>query len=412
MKRIIKLTLFLLLIFNINSYSQDSRFHGFINLNSGHYTFYRQNNISTSHIYTGIESGIWFDITKNVSLGTGINFLKYRSSEYTTSTVEYWELSTPFLTKFSTSGKKVKFFAITGIYIGGISYSKHISYNTKFQYSYWEIREESTIPDIKADLIICPGIEYQVSNNFGISFSPFMKYRFLDTYDENNPLFYGLKIGARFSIKENEDSFRNDFLSKTHLIVRAGINHFSFPGNNSLKIDTSLYYSFPLDPCLEINVAYDFDRFNSIGTGINFQSVRLANGKSYYNFREVSFPLYYTLNIFSNKKLYSFISAGMPFGLKTYWEEYSYKYNDQGEKVSIPEGGILYYTSFPYISKYNVKNGNFIDLFIEPGVKYVISNNLLLQASPSLKFRIKDQFFEDTNSFSIGLKAGVQFSFD
>lgn len=409
MKRIIKLTIFLLLVFDINSYSQDSRFHISYNLNFGY--FYR---LSDNYItpILGVESGLWFDIMKNVSLGTGLYFQKYLFSEGS-SIQDYWELSTPFLAKFSTSGEKINFFAITGIYLGNIFYSKSTIDRSKVQCCplLWT-EEEIIIPDIKADFVLCPGIEYQANNNLGISFSPFIKYRFLDPFFKSNPLFYGLKIGARFSIKEDEDSFRNNFLSKTHLIVRAGINHFSFPGNNSLKIDTSLYYSFPLDPCLEINVAYDFDRFNSIGTGINFQSVRLANGKSYYNFREVSFPLYYTLNIFSNKKLYSFFSAGMAFGLKSYWEEYSYKYNDQGEKMSYSEGKTYYFTSFPFIEKSNVKNGNFIDLFLEPGVKYVISNNLLLQASPSLKFRVKDQFFEASNTFSIGLKAGVQFNFD
>ncbi len=438
MKRTIKLTLFLLFIFNINSYSQDSRFSGFLNLNSAHFTNNGENIQYSLPTDIGIESGVWFDLTKNVSIGTGLSFQMGRISSYDNkSGTEFWELSTPFLAKFSTSGKnKLKFFTIAGIYLGNISYYKDSSYVRKtYDLAYWKIREDLVFPDIRADLLICPGIEYQVSKNFGISISPFIKYSFIRLTNGPyiDPFYYGLKVGARFSVKEKENLLRGNFLSKTHLIVRSGISHFSFPGSSLIKIDTSSYYSFPLDPCIEINFAYDFDRISSIGTGICFQSARVVDHDKYFIFnqvndplsviseykrlfvfREVSIPLYYSLNIYSKNKLYSFLSAGMSFGLKTYWKEFRSTYNDQGQMYlyhvsqrNFLSGELPLWKSETY--SLNIK---FIDLFLEYGVKYAISNNLLLQASPSLKFRIKDQFFEDTNSFSIGFKAGVQFCFD
>ncbi len=417
MKRIIRLTFFLLLVFNINSFSQESRFHGFLNLNTAHFSNRMEGYKYLFPIEPGIESGIWFDLMKNVSLGTGISFQIGRLPYYRGAGQDFGELSIPFLIKYSTSGTKLKYFATAGFYLGNISVARNFSWVMKSEcISYWNIDLKFSTPDYKADLILCPGVEYQVSKNLGISFSPFMKYRFFRAKDYSHimPLYYGLKIGARFSIKEKERLFRGNFLSKIHLIVRAGVDHFSFPGNSLLKGDTSFFYSFPLDPCMEINFAYDFDKNNSIGTGISFQSARIVDYENHFSFSEVSIPLYYSLNIFRKNKLSAFISAGMSYGLKTFWEEFMYKYNIQGEKYAYPVSRRkLRMGEYPLWERETYSsNLKFLDLFLEPGIKYVISDNILIQASPHLKFRIKDQFFDDTNSLILGFKAGVQFNFD
>ncbi len=201
MKLIIKLTIFLLLIFNINSYCQVSKFSISVNYDFMHYTPIGDNIFKVYNDYhyifpisSGAEADLMYKLNKSISVGSGILYQQNRSSRINYGWKDWTELSIPLKVKFSTdTDKKVNFFLTSGIYFNNIIFINYFYYPHARSPRIYKILEK-----VQYDFFVEFGMEYKIINNLSLSISPVCKYRIPE--DDISPIIYGFKFGVIYKI--------------------------------------------------------------------------------------------------------------------------------------------------------------------------------------------------------------------
>ncbi len=210
MKRIIKLTIFLLFIFNINSFCQVSKFSILVNYDFMHYTPLKHNVFKVYNDYkykfpisSGAEATLMYRLDKSISVGTGILFQQNRYSDFYSHWTDWAELSIPLKVRLSMNlNKRFNSFLSSGVYFNSLLYSisyypHHLGEDGKNVYG--SFSETYKILEIVLfDLFIESGIEYKIFNNLSLSISPICKYRIPKT--GLSPFIYGIRFGVVYKI--------------------------------------------------------------------------------------------------------------------------------------------------------------------------------------------------------------------
>lgn len=209
-KKHILFILCLLIIYPVISSAQYSKLHIYLNVDGTHFTAGNDKifKINNEYIYSpGVEAGIIYDITKNISINTGIY--------YVTGFYQYWddskEISIPLNIRLSKNLKtSVKGFINAGFYFGTFLeyylYGPHHVINGET--AYWQhIYIDEIFETFSTDLNINPGFEFELSRHFSIYLSTFYKYRILQAgafVPLFNRSFYGVKAGILITFAKNK----------------------------------------------------------------------------------------------------------------------------------------------------------------------------------------------------------------
>jgi hypothetical protein len=182
-------------------------------------------------------------------------------------------------------------------------------------------------------------------------------------------------------------------------IINGHIHHFIIKGEKIDKKDIDNYYTYPVDPGIEILLDIGLTQYSSILLGIDFSWGRLTTeimNKGYYRakFTEYSFPILLRTN-FLKEFLFT---SGFYFG-------WLYKGHYEG-----------YHPCFSRWDVYPVKydfglydDQHFIlDFYLDVGKINIISKNQIVLISPFIKYKLDDYWMRN---FRSKIQYGIKFSY-
>ena len=158
------------------------------------------------------------------------------------------------------------------------------------------------------------------------------------------------------------------------------------------------YYSYSIDPGIEILYRYKLTNWISVGTGACYQRGRIPAYLNRFQFGEISVPLLFRFVTNPANKSKVFLSTAMYAGKILH--------------ISADNFGRIdwHNLEMKYIQGYS-QNSFFVDLSVNAGVSFKAEDNNEFSVSPVVKFRVKDNWMENyRESIYYGIIVTYQFN--
>jgi hypothetical protein len=221
MKRIIRLTFFLLLVFNFNLYSQElkpktAQYYRNSIIFSGIATHFDTNigeNMLALGSYTdlfdpGVELLYQFSFSSKFGLSTGANYQYGRCTSTTNHTIDrfhFGEISFPLIFRSTIiSEQKHSLFISAGFYFGKLihfTWERPARGSGWEKYYYMDHEKYYSTNYFFGDIFFNVGYSYKASPVNEFTFSPFIKYRIVDNWMGNyrKSYYYGIQINYQLN---------------------------------------------------------------------------------------------------------------------------------------------------------------------------------------------------------------------
>lgn len=155
------------------------------------------------------------------------------------------------------------------------------------------------------------------------------------------------------------------------------------------------YYTYSIDPGIEILYRYKLSNSISVGTGASYQTGRIPAYLNRFKFGEISAPLLFRIITNPEGKSKFFLSAAIYGGKILY--------------ISADNFGRVdwHKLEMKYIQGYS-PNSFFVDLSLNAGVSFKADGENEFSISPIVKFRVKDNWMEN---YRESIYYGIIFSY-
>lgn len=155
------------------------------------------------------------------------------------------------------------------------------------------------------------------------------------------------------------------------------------------------YYTYSIDPGIEILYSYKLSNSISVGTGASYQTGRIPAYLNRFKFGEISAPLLFRIIKNPEGKSKFFLSAAI--------------YRGKILHISADNFGRVdwHKLEMKYIQGYS-PNSFFVDLSLNAGVSFKADGKNEYSISPIVKFRVKDYWMEN---YRESIYYGIIFSY-
>jgi hypothetical protein len=150
----------------------------------------------------GIQATIHYNLSPEISIGTGIFYQQGRASDYH-SYDHFGELGMPIQIHYTPKLNKIRPVVQFGFDLGTYAYDDYYWEHMYDQGVIYYKNRRYLFPDyFFTDCTLGLGFEFGRWKNSSLSCLPFFKYRIYETRDivETENLFYGIKIGFTFNL--------------------------------------------------------------------------------------------------------------------------------------------------------------------------------------------------------------------
>jgi hypothetical protein len=160
------------------------------------------------------------------------------------------------------------------------------------------------------------------------------------------------------------------------------------------------FYTYPVDPGIEISYHYLLNKRINLGAGLSYQKVRIPAYVNRFRFNEVSIPILFEYTKHPERRNKIILSTALSAG----------KVNNLIVD-NLGSGDIWHTIPLKYVDNYSEKCF-FMDILFSPGISLVTINQNEISISPFVKYRIIDNWMQNYREhFYYGIKLNYQLNF-